>query len=109
METKMFHLIFILQKLEKSVKYCCFKVYLCSFDREKEYLNQANKIVCHQLFGPIGKCFPWRMPFGMAKGRLGRIRQPWYAMLVVCDRLPHAPYTRPKIQPQGFRILFKTR
>jgi hypothetical protein len=40
------------------------------------------------------------MPFGMAKGRLGRIRQPWYARPVECDRLPHAPYTRPKIQPQ---------
>jgi hypothetical protein len=31
-----------------------------------------------------------------------RIRQPWYAMPVAYDRLQHAPYTRPKIQPQLF-------
>jgi hypothetical protein len=45
------------------------------------------------------------MPYGMAKGRLGRIRQPWYSMPVVYDRLQHAPYTRPKIQPLE-RILY---
>jgi hypothetical protein len=29
----------------------------------KECLNLANKMACHQLFRPIGKCFPCRMPF----------------------------------------------